>query len=863
MRIVDGRFVTELGDNLLADGDFEADNSGRDPAWPSQDTNRFWVFEGTHVRSGVTGEGALSGNRSLKIIATGKGDNKVNRIETTTSGLTGLENRAEYQVALKAKWVVGSPALLTHGAYNSPSAAPNYAGDHQLPIPENLGTPGAVNSVTLRHRETAGGGNLGPVVAEVMQDPAVPLEGESVTVRARISDADGVAEAMLHYTVDTPKAEGEAEVAAVALVGPDDAGFYEGVIPPQVMGRTVLFWITASDAVGNSGRYPHDPLLRTHPILLDPSAGDVNDQHYLVYRHDTTDGSPRNLSYKFWMHDVNENFLRSRRLLSNERVRGSFVFENNHIYYDSNIRFSGSPWARGRFSSYRTRVPKDNPMWGRITKFNIEDGQFSGRRNAFERVSNYLFRNLGTVYGEGWTATMKLNDQGRNPLREHLQVPSRSYLTRWFGNDDYGPFFEMDDRFTITDSGTRRSSTEAKLQYPPYSGAEDGENKEFYRYFFNPRGGNPFDDFRDLIEFAKFADPSVTDDATFDDGIWEMANVENFMKVFAIRLNTDDWDAWGANRGKNQYFYRPKIDGRWHLIPWDMELTYESRNAFMPPTLSANSNPDYRPGNGFPEVTRWINRPDVKRLYYGIMADMVDEAPFRREFVEPFTERLQEQTGLPPGSSLSFIASRATSLERATQGVTGEFVDFAVDSSDGLVTSNPVVVTGKAPVEVRTIVALINGEMPMVDAEARFSKEDVLGWVYETTLEEGMHTLTFIAYDADDVEVGNVSLDVTVTPPPSGLFRRGDDNGDGRVNLSDAVFNLQTLFLGMPSRCLDAHDTDDSGVVDIADPTFLLTFLFLEGPPPPEPGKDACGLDPTPDAEGGDLGCKVSPAGCE
>ena len=85
---------------------------------------------------------------------------------------------------------------------------------------------------------------------------------------------------------------------------------------------------------------------------------------------------------------------------------------------------------------------------------------------------------------------------------------------------------------------------------------------------------------------------------------------------------------------------------------------------------------------------------------------------------------------------------------------------------------------------------------------------------------------------------------------PSGepLLRRGDARGDGVVDLSDAVFTLNYLFLGgsQPS-CLDSSDTDDDGVVNIADGIGVLQFLFLGGEPPSSPGPYTCGTDPTPD----------------
>jgi hypothetical protein len=105
-----------------------------------------------------------------------------------------------------------------------------------------------------------------------------------------------------------------------------------------------------------------------------------------------------------------------------------------------------------------------------------------------------------------------------------------------------------------------------------------------------------------------------------------------------------------------------------------------------------------------------------------------------------------------------------------------------------------------------------------------------------------------------------VEVSLTVLPEDgSQAFRRGDADGGGGVDISDAVLVLNWLFLGgeEPS-CIDAADADDSGEVDIADAVRVLNWLFSGGLEPPAPGPDACGLDPTLDS----LPPCAAPAGC-
>jgi len=83
-------------------------------------------------------------------------------------------------------------------------------------------------------------------------------------------------------------------------------------------------------------------------------------------------------------------------------------------------------------------------------------------------------------------------------------------------------------------------------------------------------------------------------------------------------------------------------------------------------------------------------------------------------------------------------------------------------------------------------------------------------------------------------------------------FQRGEANADGELNLSDAIFAVEYLFMGgeAPS-CLKSADSNDDGDIDLADPIYLVGRLFLGGPEPDAP-TNACGVDLTVD----DLSCE-------
>ena len=86
-------------------------------------------------------------------------------------------------------------------------------------------------------------------------------------------------------------------------------------------------------------------------------------------------------------------------------------------------------------------------------------------------------------------------------------------------------------------------------------------------------------------------------------------------------------------------------------------------------------------------------------------------------------------------------------------------------------------------------------------------------------------------------------LSVKLGPP----FHRGDANGDGRLNVGDAIAVILHLFGGVPLACIEAGNADDDSTVNITDAVSLLVFLFQGGAAPPHPGPPGspCGPDLT------------------
>ncbi len=103
--------------------------------------------------------------------------------------------------------------------------------------------------------------------------------------------------------------------------------------------------------------------------------------------------------------------------------------------------------------------------------------------------------------------------------------------------------------------------------------------------------------------------------------------------------------------------------------------------------------------------------------------------------------------------------------------------------------------------------------------------------------------------------------DITVSlerKPSRPSFHRGDADGLGDLDITDAVYLLGYLYLAGPvPPCLEAANVNNDEALDITDAINLLGFLYLGGPPPADPGPIGrpCGEDPDFPGTPGDLGC--------
>jgi len=680
-----------------------------------------WLIEGDHIQSKWTAEDFHSAPGCLKIVATGRGDTGVNRIECDTN--PALRTGTTYTVSFWAKWQRGSSLLMTR-TWNHTLARAN-----RLEVPGKLGTPGKVNSV---YRP-----NVGPLIYEVSQTPIVPKSQQGVRIRARVKDADGIGSVTLFY-----KPDGAAAFAAVKMQ--DDGksgdsaagdGIYGGLIPGQGNNILMCFYIEAIDPLGSKagGRqtFPSDAPKRT-----------------ALYRVEDSRPTTGLNVYQLLMTGANLTQLDTRPPLSNELVDGTFVFNDSEIYYNVGVRYRGSPWGRPGRSRYRVAFNRDEPFQG-VREINLDANDGTRQR---ERFAFHLMRKMGAPAPYQKYVYFGVNGNWRG-VYEDVQKVDKDFAAFWWNGDDGGTLYKVDDHFEFQDSGDFGIDT-ARLIYR-------GEDKESYRWYFKQRTNEHLDDYSDLIDLIKGLDPSTTPNSEFESAIEARVDSDEWLALLATRTLIGDWDSLGYDRGKNCYLYRPPGVAKWMMIPWDCDLVLEGNRV---------SDPIFHPG--FPNIYRFENWPRYKRRYYGYLLELI-KGPFSREEADPVLDGvydvLRREGVSPPDDIKSFLTNRASFV---LGQIPAAPLEITTNSGQPFVTSKPLLeLTGTAPVNGMRLE--INGSV----FEPNWPDQgNCTIWRGSVQLQPGVNNLVVAAYDYRGRLLATDRITVTYST---------DDDGDGLTYMEE------------------------------------------------------------------------------
>ena len=556
-----------------------------------------WRILGNHTRSFVTTADRHSGSHALHLIATGHGDPGANRINQSISSVGGTS------VTFRgwARWLRGSRFLLLRTTRElSPVRPPRPAHAFEVNMPLNLGTPGLQNTAFVANR--------GPDILDLRHSPTLPKAGEPIIVTARVLDNDGVASVTLYHRV-----EGGGSFTAVPMLD-DGSGddmvagdhVYTFAITGGTAGTVRAFYVEASDGAETT----------RFPTRLEPSA-EAPERTCLV-RVGDTQVAGRLANYRVWMSNDVLNAFRSRPNLSNELLDCTFVYNDTEVFYNCGIRLRGSPFLRGGSGwtpqvgrGLRIEFPPDHQFRDR-EEINLDWTEGSSRGPLQERASYWFYAQLGLQHSRQEWVRLVVNGTSLANF-EDVQKIDGDYIDAWFPEDNEGYLHKIDDYFEFNVSGTSHSGEQADegllfdAQHPLIP--------ETYRWHFEKRSHPEDDNWQHLFALATALNTSSSN-SVYEQGIEARLDPRHFTRMLALRHAVGDWDSYGYTRGKNDVFYYALPEGKWYLLPWDIDFTLGSGRG--------SSSSLFEVTNEFPEIIQFLDYPKYRQMYYDAFQELVD-----------------------------------------------------------------------------------------------------------------------------------------------------------------------------------------------------------------------------------------------
>ncbi len=689
------------GPNLVANGGFENGLTG-------------WDLQGSHDFSTIE-NGGFAGSKCLHLRAASRGDIQSNRILSAPFVAPIPPTASKVSIRAKARWLRATPELLLrlHG-----SATEAYG---TLALPRRLGTPAAPNSRLVA--------NAGPAIYDVEHSPVLPSADEPVVVTARVGDNNGVNAVTLKYRIDPNPSYLSVPMLDNGTAGDLIAGdrIYSATLPGQTAGGMVAFYIEARDTPGATNTFPQDVF---PPPGLDrcwPNDAVVRE---CIVRFGEAQMPGTFATYHLWVTAANSNRWHHRDTMNNAPIDGTFVYNNSRVVYNALPLFSGSPWHRAQMTNgpaganrvdYEMNFPEDDSLLGSTDFILNNPGNptlttVSDLSAVAEHTVFKVFEDMHLPFNRRRYIHWFVNGSQRstteqlagNFIFEDVQQPN-SDMTEEFFPGQGGQLFKIDDWFEFESNGFDiHANNDADLTRRTVM--IDGVPTLYpgpYRFMFRKRaiGAGSANDYSQIFALIDAASPPENPDAPTVDPLafGAVADIEQWMRVLAIQRTVGNWDSYGWDRGKNDYFFKPG-NGLFQHMPWDIDYSLGLGRPADEPLFASND----------PRVRAMFNTPAIVRAYWRSLSELA-HGPFSSENLDPFIDsRIDVLTTNGVTVDMDAVAQVKNYIWERQGFLINQLnaveVPFAITSSTSFSSSsNMVIIAGTAPVNIKSIV--LNGAL--------------------------------------------------------------------------------------------------------------------------------------------------------
>ena len=696
-----------------------------------------WLVQGTHNRSVIANAG-FAGTKSLRLVATGRGDPLTNHVRTTLTATVATNSTAT--IRARVRWQHGSPEFLLRfrgGGLEAYGA---------LAVPTNLGTPAAANSRAVANAAPSGTG--------VTHLPVLPVAGLPFRVFAKVADPDGVASVTLKYRLDP-----SATLISIAMLDSGTGGdllagdgIFTAAIPSQTAGTLVAFTVTATDSAAVIASFPPtgECLARVGDTLPAGAFG----------------------TYTMWLTSTALADWTAHLVKSNEPFPVTLLHNSSRIFYGTGAHFAAFAESANTnplttITGYEIDLPPGEILFGENDS--ALDWPVRDTTNQREQLMHWMLEQMKLPTLHRRDVHLVVNGTLRNsatiPIYHESHLPGGAHLESNYPDDPDGKLLKTSRWDESSDTnGALAGNFNSLLPFTTTGGVY---KKAAYRWAWRSRASDfGENDFTDLFNLVTAANATTN----YVGAVEAVVDVDQWMRNFAFADLCAYWDTFGNPNYKNAYLYKPTLAG-WQVITNDLDVGLGADNSVHHPS----NEPLFASGIDAP-VQKMFDTPALVRPYWRALHESLATFFSGTAVTTRLTQRYNGYIANGVAVISPFVASDYYSVSRggfpAITGGIPEWISLRVAYVQGQLatvaasfsvsgatsrstTVSPITITGTAPVSVKTIT--FNGlELPL-------TWTTTTAWSASVPVASGTNPLVISAYDGAGALVGSTTLTVPFT----------------------------------------------------------------------------------------------------
>jgi hypothetical protein len=338
---------------------------------------------------------------------------------------------------------------------------------------------------------------------------------------------------------------------------------------------------------------------------------------------------------------------------------------------------------------------------------------------------------------------------------EDAQVPGSDMVKEYFPDDSDGYLYKMQPWFEFApfpSSYAIGTAAESYCYFLPYLTTGGVKKIARYRYNFEirrtPDNNSSYTNLFSLIDAA-----SVSASPNYVANMERLADMDEWMRVFAANHAAGNIDSVGTQISQNMYGYVGVLGTRYTLMPWDLNIDLGGAESLGPgQNLLAYDTGDTNLGAIY-------RTPAFLRMYWRAQQELVNGAlnislvtgPLMNQKYNAFVANGLSVEN-PNTAILPWISAAQASISSQLAAVNA--TAFAVNAT-AAVSNNQVYVTGVAPVDVATVE--INGFSYPV------TWTTLTNWVVAVPLKPGVNSLNVAGVDKNGQPIAGDTNNINVT----------------------------------------------------------------------------------------------------